>query len=413
MEKGRLLSVLGCILAVCLVICSLIVIGTFGGAGNNHNKSCQDLRPRERTYGMGVATGVMGLLFGGASFAMWLLPLVKSTMDTKRINTTFKLTQLSIGLLVALFYLVAWALMAKEMDDLIICNTPGMYNPPPPNKDYITLHYIRMQLMKKNLLTIVLFFFLCSWKICGELLLPLVSLECLSLWWSLLSLWFPFVWAVASASTPWHNLIKKKKKKQKQNKCQHRMENRSKRLICSLSLFSTCDDQHSNGNKFNQCAIFFPLKRIEEPSLLGNTYVLATHSIKKILVRVQSTCEHYRMQQYTYEIPTIGSNNNVNLQSCLDEVHQRIRSDFPGVPLMLRPVLGLRSDFFPLIQSGRKQTTIRYSPGHIHCPAHPELPLVLNPESSNNKTLSPSPFNVRIVIYRFLQPFVVVWSKCS
>ncbi len=126
MEKGRLLSVLGCILAVCLVICSLIVIGTFGGAGNNHNKSCQDLRPRERTYGMGVATGVMGLLFGGASLAMWLLPLVKSTMDTKRINTTFKLVQLSVGLLVALFYLVAWALMAKEMDDLTSCNTPGM-----------------------------------------------------------------------------------------------------------------------------------------------------------------------------------------------------------------------------------------------------------------------------------------------
>lgn len=57
----------------------------------------------------------------------------------------------------------------------------------------------------------------------------------------------------------------------------------------------------------------------------------------------------------------------------------QLQIDFPSVPRHVRPVIGLREAFYPLVESGKKTTTIRYFPGHIHCPSAPVLPLQLNP----------------------------------
>jgi hypothetical protein len=95
------------------------------------------------------------------------------------------------------------------------------------------------------------------------------------------------------------------------------------------------------------------------------------------------------------------------------QLHAQLRVDFPDVPLHVRPVIGLRylsahtstssrtlrltrsvcaprrrgrEAFYPLVARGQKTTTIRYHPGHIHCPAAPVLPLQLNPSQGALRT---------------------------
>ena len=46
--------------------------------------------------------------------------------------------------------------------------------------------------------------------------------------------------------------------------------------------------------------------------------------------------------------------------------------------LNLRPEIGLNPEFFPLVEAGKKTTTVRYSKDSIHFPLHAILPLIIS-----------------------------------
>jgi hypothetical protein len=66
-------------------------------------------------------------------------------------------------------------------------------------------------------------------------------------------------------------------------------------------------------------------------------------------------------------------------QESLEAIHSRVQEVFQGQQLHLRDQLGLNSEFFPLVASGSKTTTVRFAKGgQIHFPLYPSLPLVIS-----------------------------------
>jgi hypothetical protein len=113
---GKVVMVVGIVVALTLMLVSVLNIGLYGGAMDLDIDTCQG-PCRERTGALGIVAGVFGLLVGVGAIVVLVLPLVMPAMAEPVPSLVAKLALLVCLFLVILFYIVAWALMAKDIDD--------------------------------------------------------------------------------------------------------------------------------------------------------------------------------------------------------------------------------------------------------------------------------------------------------
>jgi len=115
MDKGKLLVVLVAAIAGVFVLLSLLCIGLYGGAMNLSYGSCK-MPCSNRTGGMGVTAGVLGMLLGSIILIAFLVPLFVD-IEQPMLLTILRLLLLVCVFVEIIFYLTAWALMATDIND--------------------------------------------------------------------------------------------------------------------------------------------------------------------------------------------------------------------------------------------------------------------------------------------------------
>jgi hypothetical protein len=113
---GKVVMVVGVVVALALMFVSVLNIGLYGGAMDLDYDTCQG-PCRERTGALGIVAGVFGFLVGIGVIVVLVLPLVVPAMAEPLPSLVAKLVLLVCLFLVTLFYIVAWSLMAKDIDD--------------------------------------------------------------------------------------------------------------------------------------------------------------------------------------------------------------------------------------------------------------------------------------------------------
>lgn len=116
MGRAKLLACVGVGLAAVLLVFSILTIGLYAGAADLSDSSCSTAAPRERTSGMGITAGVVGFFASIFILPLFLFPIFSSALAKPSFIFNFFIIILAV--LVAIFYLVAWALMAKDIDDI-------------------------------------------------------------------------------------------------------------------------------------------------------------------------------------------------------------------------------------------------------------------------------------------------------
>jgi hypothetical protein len=113
---GKVVMVVGIVVALALMFVSVLNIGLYGGAMDLDVDNCQG-PCRERTGALGIVAGVFGFLVGIGVIVVLVLPLVVPAMAEPLPSLVAKLVLLVCLFLVVLFYIVAWSLMAKDIND--------------------------------------------------------------------------------------------------------------------------------------------------------------------------------------------------------------------------------------------------------------------------------------------------------
>jgi hypothetical protein len=113
---AKVVMVVGVGVALALAVVSILNIGLYGGAMDLDVGNCQG-PCRERTGAIGIVAGVLGFILSLVVVAAFLLPLFVSSMAEPLPATVLKLVLLVCLFVVMIFYITAWSLMAKDIND--------------------------------------------------------------------------------------------------------------------------------------------------------------------------------------------------------------------------------------------------------------------------------------------------------
>jgi hypothetical protein len=130
---GKVVMVIGVTVAVVFALVSILNIGLYGGAMDLETDNCKG-PCRERTGALGIVAGVLGFLLSLVVIGALVLPLVVPALAEPTPSLVLKLLLLVCLFVVIAFYIVAWALMAKDIHDFkdaldgICDNSPNVWN---------------------------------------------------------------------------------------------------------------------------------------------------------------------------------------------------------------------------------------------------------------------------------------------
>ena len=113
---GKVVAIIGITVAVVFAMVSVLNIGLYGGAMDLDYDVCKG-PCRERTGAVGIVAGVLGFLFSLVVIAALVLPLVVPAMAEPMPSLILKLLLLVCLFVVIAFYIAAWSLMAKDIND--------------------------------------------------------------------------------------------------------------------------------------------------------------------------------------------------------------------------------------------------------------------------------------------------------
>jgi hypothetical protein len=127
------MTAIGVGVAVVFGIICVLNIGLYGGAMDLDVSNCNG-PCRERTGAIGIVAGVLGFILSLVVVAAFLLPLFVPATAEPMPALVLKLVLLACLFVVIVFYITAWSLMAKDIDDFLsatsgYCDTaPGVWD---------------------------------------------------------------------------------------------------------------------------------------------------------------------------------------------------------------------------------------------------------------------------------------------
>jgi hypothetical protein len=170
-------GIIGVVICVIAWILAVVVIGLYAASYDGVNVTCggvtiKGAQCRERTAGMGLFASTAAFIAALVFIALWLLPMFVEETQGLIGQVALKGTIIVVSIILAISFLCAWALMAKDIDDATSgtgCDAPGawaaalafavlsmivwvimgilgvialifegFYSPPPPNQDQVT-----------------------------------------------------------------------------------------------------------------------------------------------------------------------------------------------------------------------------------------------------------------------------------
>ncbi|ELR24487.1 uncharacterized protein ACA1_006210 [Acanthamoeba castellanii str. Neff] len=115
-SAGKIVVGVGVIVGAAFALVCILNIGLYGGAMDLEGGYCQG-PTRERVGAMGIVAGLLGFIISLVTIAALLLPLFSAAAAEPMASLLVKLLLLICIFIVILFYLAAWALMAKDIHD--------------------------------------------------------------------------------------------------------------------------------------------------------------------------------------------------------------------------------------------------------------------------------------------------------
>jgi hypothetical protein len=115
-NAGKIVVGAGIVVGAALALVCIVNIGLYGGAMDLEGGYCQG-QTRERVGAMGIVAGVLGFIVSLVTIAALILPFFAASAAEPMASLLVKLLLMVCIFVVILFYLVAWALMAKEIND--------------------------------------------------------------------------------------------------------------------------------------------------------------------------------------------------------------------------------------------------------------------------------------------------------
>jgi len=132
-------AIVGVVLGVALLLDGMVVVAMYSYSSDGAHYTCTtagvsqsgNASIRDRTAGLGIMAGGLAILLSVGFIVIWVASLILDTLNHGLPNWILAAIMLALSLLQIASYTVAWALMAKDINDFqntppgTSCDTPG------------------------------------------------------------------------------------------------------------------------------------------------------------------------------------------------------------------------------------------------------------------------------------------------